>query len=216
MDKIFLLRHGMRLDLEDETYWRHYARRPDDTPLSANGIQQALETAEYIKDEGMKHIFASPFFRTLQTANLIAQKLDLKVNIEYGFMEQLAEIWFSDFPEIVPQEEAFEIFSNINKDYKSFVMPQFPENISKVDVFKRVGKTLEHVFEHYDEPILIVGHGASVWETTRNLWETGRATEHPPEEYNQKMCALHKFILEEGKWELAQSTTEHLSYVDTW
>src|SRR6476659_4624576 len=128
----------MRLDLEDEAYWRHYAKRIDDTPLSANGIKQAQETAELIKDEGIKHIFASPFFRTLQTANIIAQKLDLKVNIEYGFMEQLAEIWFSAFPEIIPQEEAFEIFSNINKDYKSFVMPAFPENVSKIDVFERV------------------------------------------------------------------------------
>ncbi|MBS4202138.1 histidine phosphatase family protein [Bacillus sp. FJAT-49732] len=216
MDKIFLLRHGMRLDLEDEAYWRHYAKRVDDTPLSANGINQAQETAELLKDEGIKHIFASPFFRTLQTANIIAEKLDLKVNIEYGFMEQLAEIWFSDFPEIITKEEAFEIFPSINKDYKSFVMPKFPENVSKVDVFERVGKTLEHVFEHYHEPILIVGHGASVWETTRNLWEKGRATEYPPKEYNQKMCALHKFTLQDGKWELALSTTEHLSYVDTW
>ncbi|NIK78689.1 broad specificity phosphatase PhoE [Paenibacillus castaneae] len=216
MDKILLLRHGMRLDLEDEAYWKHYARRPHDTPLSGNGIKQAQETAKFIKDEGVKFIFASPFFRTLQTANIIAEYLGLKVNIEYGFMEQLSEQWFTEFPNIVTREEAIEIFPSINQEYQSAVMPNFPENESDIQVFERTGRTLEHLFQQYCDPVLIVGHGASIWETTRNLWDTGKAMKYPPEQYSLKMCSLHKLIKVDRKWDLVLSTTNHLSYVDTW
>jgi broad specificity phosphatase PhoE len=164
----------------------------------------------------VKHIFASPFFRTLQTANIIALKLDLQVNIEYGFMEQLNPLWFAAFPDIGSLAEAYEIFSNVNKEYQSFVMPRFPENESKVDVFGRVGRTLEQIFERYGDTILIVGHGASIWETTRYLWEKARNSESPPSPFKTKMCVMHKLVLQNGKWELTLSTTDHLSYIDSW
>ncbi|MDB5085046.1 MAG: Phosphoglycerate mutase [Bacilli bacterium] len=208
INSVYLLRHGMRLDIDDKMYWPYYAKRPHDTPLSHNGIQQATENADFLKDAGVKHIFCSPFFRTIQTANIVADKLGLQVNIEHGFIELLNSDWFNDFPDIIPNDEAKIVFSNVNKDYKSFVRPQFPETSSEVDVFVRVKQTMEYIFEYYEEgPILIVGHGASMWETARSFVD-------PPEGFNTKMCALNHFIREEEKWRLVLSTTDHLSYID--
>lgn len=209
IETVYLLRHGMRLDGEDEIYWPYYAKRPDDTPLCSDGMRQAQETAAFLQGNGERidHIFSSPFFRALQTANIVAQKLNLKVNIEYGFIEQLASKWFTAFPDIIPKEEAIRVFPQINPDYQSLVYPIVPEDRSEVDVYHRVKKTFQEVGQRYDGNILVVGHGASLWEAARTFVSSRKG-------FNKKMGALHKFILKDGNWEFVLSTTDHLSVVD--
>ncbi|NIK78707.1 broad specificity phosphatase PhoE [Paenibacillus castaneae] len=161
VDKIFILRHGIRLDIDDKTYWRHYLKRRDDVPLSHRGITQAQETGEFLKNENVSHIFCSPFFRTLQTAHIVAEKLDLPIHIEYGFIEMLNPDWFATSPELVSLEEASEIFPRVNSEYRSYVQPQYPETDYEGAVLHRVKEALDQIIERYDGTILIVGHGAS-------------------------------------------------------
>ena len=116
VNEIIFLRHGIRLDVDDKDYYRHYLKRQDDIPLSYRGIIQAEETGEFLKQEKLHHIFSSPFFRTLQTAQAAAAKINLQINVERGFAEMLNPNWFAGFPELLSKEEALSIFPSMNPD----------------------------------------------------------------------------------------------------
>ncbi|MBS4202139.1 histidine phosphatase family protein [Bacillus sp. FJAT-49732] len=206
VNEVFVLRHGIRLDIDDKAYWRHYLKRKDDVPLSNRGIIQAQETGEFLKKENIKHIFSSPFFRTLQTAQAVATKLNLPINVEYGFIEMLNPDWFPAYPELLSKEEAASIFPSINRDYESIVRPEYPETDYEGVVLHRVKKALDEIITTYDGSILIVGHGASTESAAKALmlpdsWEG----------FNGKMCALNKYVYDDEKWSFAYGTTEHLS-----
>lgn len=59
---IWICRHGNRIDFVDPSW------KGSDPYLSPDGIIQAKETGKRLKDENIQHIFASPFFRTVETA----------------------------------------------------------------------------------------------------------------------------------------------------
>jgi len=203
---IFLVRHGHKRILDDPD-WRKTAQRPDDTPLSQKGILQAEETAELLAGEKLDLIFSSPFYRALETASIIAKRLKKQVNIEWGFSEWLNPKWFSKFPALMSLEEAAQAFPMVNKDYIPFTMPGFPELDEEVHVYDRVKRTLLKIQEHYSGSILIVGHGASVYQSARVLSD-------PPKGVRVEMCAVNKFVLQNGRWTLDFATIDHLSAPD--
>ncbi|MBS4178727.1 histidine phosphatase family protein [Lederbergia citrea] len=206
VNEVFILRHGIRLDIDDKAYFRHYLKRKDDVPLSSRGIIQAEETGEFLKNQHVTHIFSSPFFRTLQTAQAVASKLNLPINVEYGFIEMLNPNWFPADPELLTKKEALSVFPNINPDYESFVQPEYPETDYEGVVLHRVKKALDEIILRYDGTILIVGHGASTESAAKALMLPGSL-----EGFDGKMCALNKYVRENGKWTFAYCTTDHLS-----
>jgi broad specificity phosphatase PhoE len=46
-----------------------------------------------LKKEKIAHIFASPFLRTVQTANAVAEMLNLPIKLETGLSEWLNPVW---------------------------------------------------------------------------------------------------------------------------
>jgi broad specificity phosphatase PhoE len=53
-----------------------------DAPLTERGRQQAAEAAEALRDLGLQRLLVSPYMRTLQTAEIIAARLDLPITVE--------------------------------------------------------------------------------------------------------------------------------------
>src|SRR5699024_2099644 len=143
LQKIYFLRHGIRLDVDDKRYWQHYVKDTDDVPLSYRGLIQAEETAEFLQDKNIDYIFSYPFFRTLQTADIIAEKLNVKVNIEHGLIENLG--FFSEYPKVLSIEEAVKIFPQVDSSYETLVQPKFPEKSYEGDVYARVKKTIDKI-----------------------------------------------------------------------
>lgn len=206
IQSIYLLRHGLRLDLEDKAHYRYYLKRPMDIPLSAKGMIQAKETGDWLKRERIDHIFASPFFRTLQTAQLVAERLNLEINVEYGFMEYLLPKWFETFPELLARWEAQAVFPAINKNYESLVMPDYPE-VDAILLYFRVKQTIEHILRHYDGSILIVGHGAPIYAAASYLLDE-------PAGEDMEMSEIRKFAVHNGKWRKEWEQTGHLTYTE--
>ncbi|MBV8884961.1 MAG: histidine phosphatase family protein, partial [Chroococcidiopsidaceae cyanobacterium CP_BM_RX_35] len=64
---VWLARHGNRIDFVNPE-WFKTAERRYDPHLSDDGVVQAQQLAQRLKGEGIAHIFASPFLRTVQTA----------------------------------------------------------------------------------------------------------------------------------------------------
>lgn len=75
---IFIIRHGERLDRVNLN-WASKALRPQDTPLSQMGHEQAKRLGKWLYSKipirKPTKIFCSPFIRCVQTANEIAEQL---------------------------------------------------------------------------------------------------------------------------------------------
>lgn len=203
---IWIARHGNRLDFVNPE-WFNTAPRRYDPPLSEDGFIQGMELGQRLKSEDITHIFASPFLRTIQTADKVAQILNLPIKLEAGLGEWHNPAWMTEIPEIHPADFLAAKYSLIDKNYKSYLSPSYPE--TKADVNQRTAKTVRQIVADYQENVLIVGHGASVYGVTRGL------VENIPEK-KVPLCSLTKIIRQGDQWNLEfYADTSHLSQTET-
>ena len=201
---LWLARHGNRQDFVDDT-WRDSAERPDDPGLSPDGLEQAEQLAERLKDIPVDTIFASPYLRTVQTAQIIAEALDKRVFLEPGLGEKLSETYFSGEPEILSLERLAEDFPNVELGHEPLLKPVFPED-DKANV-SRMGEAAELIVNKYEGTLLFVGHGATVSGVVQAL--TGSQEGAAP------LCSLTKLVKEGETWQLAFSNdVSHLDEVE--
>ena len=199
---VWIARHGNRLDFVNPE-WFNTAERRYDPPLSEDGLIQARELGHRLKAENIAHIFASPFLRTIQTANEVAHILNLPIKLEAGLGEWHNPDWMSETPEIHPPEFLAARYPSIDWDYQSIVTPQYPE--SEEEVNRRTSTTVQKLVAKFSEEILIVGHGASVWGGTRGL-----VPDCPT--FKISLCCLVKIVSNDNNWQLELAgDTSHLS-----
>lgn len=203
---VWIARHGNRLDFVTPE-WFKTAKRPYDPPLSEDGVVQARELGWRLKRENIAHIFASPFLRTIQTANQVAEILNLPIKIEAGLSEWLNPYWMTESPEIHPQEFLAERYHRIDWSYTSRVVPQYPE--SEETVLKRAAETARKLVAEFSEDILLVAHGASVLGTTRGLVSGNPIV-------NASLCCLVKIVRCHDEWKIElNGDTSHLSLTES-
>ncbi len=109
---IWIARHANRIDFVNPD-WFFTAERPFDPHLSEDGVVQAQELAQRLRAENITHIFASPFFRTVQTAHQVAEVLNLPIKIESGLSEWLNSDWMPSMPEKLSIDALQKIFPRI-------------------------------------------------------------------------------------------------------
>ncbi|HEX8591450.1 MAG TPA: class I tRNA ligase family protein [Candidatus Paceibacterota bacterium] len=152
-NRYFVTRHGEAennvLDLLDSTNEKKW-------PLTDKGRERAREGAQKIKDAGITKIFASPFERTKQTAEIMAGELGLsKADIIYT--DRIRDF---DFGELHgTSHKAF------TEDLRKRLLytDKVPGGASYQDEKNRFGEFLyELEREHQNENILIVSHGIAV------------------------------------------------------
>ena len=203
---VWIARHGNRLDFVNPE-WFNTAPRRYDPPLSKDGFVQAAELGQRLKHEPIRHIFASPFLRTIQTATEIAQILDLPIKLEAGLSEWHNPKWMSEMPEIHPQDFLAREYPLIDWSYQSYFHPSYPEN--KAEVYRRTAKTIQKLVWDFSDNILIVGHGVSVHGVTYGL---------VPETPHLKvaLCSLTKVIWNSDRWKLEFfADTSHLTQTES-
>ena len=199
---VWIARHGNRLDFVNPE-WFNTAQRRYDPPLAEDGFIQARELGQRLKSEKIDHIFASPFLRTIQTANEIGQILDLPIKLESGLGEWHNPEWMTEVPEIHPEDLLADKYDLIDWNYQTRFTSSYPE--TKEDVNRRTAKTIQKLVSDYCEDILIVGHGASVYGVTKGL---------VPDSLEDKvaLCSLTKIVQQKDKWDLEfYADTSHLS-----
>lgn len=151
---IWLCRHGERMDSVDRAFGG------PDPILSELGLVQAEETGARLRGEHIRRIFTSPFLRAVQTADGIAEALDLPLFIERGFGEWLNPEWFSEDPPLAIAP-LLRHFRRIDASHTSVVTPTLPETGDVAS--RRSGEAaLTIAARHPNEDLLFVGHGHSV------------------------------------------------------
>ena len=79
--ELYLIRHGQSTNNEGKL------PRVADPPLTDIGLEQARWVGESLKDEGITRLYSSPMLRTLQTAQIISDIIDLPPHIFVGLHE---------------------------------------------------------------------------------------------------------------------------------
>jgi broad specificity phosphatase PhoE len=202
---VWIARHGNRLDFVNPE-WFNTAERPYDPPLSEDGLIQAKQLGQRLVREGIKHIFASPFLRAVQTANPVAEALDLSIKLESGLSEWLNPAWMKTEPERLSIDALQEQFPRIDPSYTSRVIAKYPETNEMV--LERTAQTAKCLTAEFSEDMLLVGHGASVVGTTHGL--VGGTPE-----VNAALCCLVKLVRQEQGWMMElNGDTSHVSQTE--
>lgn len=205
---VWIARHANRLDFVNPD-WFLTAERRYDPPLSDDGFVQAKQLAERLKKEKIAHIFASPFLRTVQTANAVAEELDLRIRLETGLSEWLNPAWMTEEPERLSVPALKELFPRIDSSYTPRIAAKYPETHEQVR--SRSGQTARCLAtEFFPEHILLVAHGASVLGAAMGLVGDVAKTE-----VKASLCSLVKVVLQGPEWLLElKGDTSHLTQVE--
>ena len=203
---VWIARHGNRIDFVNPD-WFLTAEHRYDPHLSEDGHVQAKQLANRLKGEGISHIFASPFLRTVQTANHAAEALDLSIKLEWGLCEWLNPEWMTEMPETESVEDLCRRFPRIDASYKGGIA-NYPETGEAC--LKRAGETAQRLAAEFPEDMLLVGHGSSVVGSA--LWLVGGARR----KINASLCCLVKVVRDQGEWSIAlNGDTSHLTDSET-
>ncbi|MEH2418138.1 histidine phosphatase family protein [Nostoc sp.] len=205
---VWIARHANRLDFVNPD-WFLTAERRYDPPLSDDGMVQAQQLAKRLKRENIAHIFASPFLRTVQTANAVAEVLNLPIKLETGLSEWLNPVWMTEEPGKLSTPALAELFPRIDTSYTSRIAAKYPETHEKVR--ERSGQTARCLATEYlPEDILLVAHGASVLGGAMGL-----VGEIAKTEVKASLCSLVKVVRQDPEWLLELTgDTSHLTHIE--
>jgi broad specificity phosphatase PhoE len=205
---VWIARHANRIDFVNPD-WFLTAERRYDPHLSEDGLIQAELLAKRLMKENIRHIFASPFLRTVQTANSVAEVLDLSIKLETGLSEWLNPEWMTEEPKRLSSIALATLFPRIDLSYTSRIAAQYPETRQKTR--DRSGQTARClVTEFFPDDILLVGHGASVLGAAMGL--VGEIAQN---EIKASLCSLVKVVRQDAQWLLElKGDTSHLNQTE--
>ena len=154
-NQYFILRHAESTKNQDGEITSSKLEK-DTYDLTEKGKIQAEKIAHDLKNKKIDLIFSSPFLRTKRTAEIIAQKLNLKVKID----ERLKEVDYGSEHEGLDQESFLKAFS-----YPEYFSQKLGlDGESRDDVKKRLFSFIKEVEGKYENKnILIVSHGDPLW-----------------------------------------------------
>ncbi|PJF21609.1 MAG: hypothetical protein CUN56_10215 [Phototrophicales bacterium] len=198
--KLYLVRHGERLDSVDRT-WRGEKYNP---PLSDTGLQQAHLLGDRLKSSPIDLIVSSPYLRALQTANAIAQARHQRFIVDEGVGEWQGKSMMPQCPTLTPPEHYKDDFHLMDLSHQSEVSPIWGESVAQV--FERYQKAVSALLKKYDGNILIVGHGRTVTGIAHVL------TDKPEAYFQYHLAGLTVLCLSNGNWTIElNSDTAHLA-----
>lgn len=152
---IYMLRHG-------ETEWNTKLRiqGQTDTELNENGINQAIEAGEELKNMHLKvdRIFSSPQKRAWTTAIIIGEKLA----IECEKVEGLQEICFGKWEGLTWEQVENEFPDEYHYWHENRRTVSPPGGESYQQLLKRTVTALKQIIDREDKDCIVVAHSAVI------------------------------------------------------
>lgn len=145
-----------------------------DVPINEKGRGQALELAESLAGKGFSCVYASPLRRARETADMIAQRLELPVP---SFHDGLKERHFGHYQGI-PKEELAVTHPEVLEEITSRNPAGHFEGGESMDHFAdRVIHALGDIADQHEaETVLVVTHGWVMDVITRHVQGLPRST----------------------------------------
>jgi broad specificity phosphatase PhoE len=202
-ETVWVVRHGQRQDTVDPN-WEDNADRIHDPGLTDLGRWAAWRVGRRFADtdKSFDAIYASPFLRTVQTADEICRELGTETYLEPGLGEHLNPEWFDAMPETVPHWQLAEWFDTVRLDHNPHIEPTFPEDHEQA--MARAGEAARYIAEAESGTVLLVGHGLTVGGIVQGLVGSADGVDAP-------LCGLTRMTREGDEWQLDFSgDTTHL------
>ncbi len=169
---LYVVRHGQAGE-------KGFRSPTQETILTPLGEEQAKCAGAYLKKIGFKGtVYASPIYRTMQTASFICDALDVKFIIEAGLQEHSLPKNPEDVQTIVPYGCSREQFAQY---FPRAIIPEdyvYPWRVSKETEENRtirMEKTLDKLLAKTKGNLLLVTHGGSMGALRRILAKRGGA-----------------------------------------
>lgn len=173
--ELILIRHGLpeRVETEDGT--------PADPPLSEVGHEQARRMADWLSDEPIDFLYASPMQRAVQTATPLAEKKGLTPELREGVAE-----YDRNADHYIPVEE----LKKYDYDKWLRLMRGEIEDINFPLFCESVITTLnEIVANHRGETVAVVCHGGVI-----NVWTAHVIGLDPRMFFNPNYTSINRFM----------------------
>ena len=163
MGRLVLIRHGE----SEGNRERHFTRTPE-VPLTADGLEQARVAGRWIAARfAPVRIVSSPFRRALQTGAVLAETLDLPVDVE----PDLREMSYGDLA-----GQPYEVGRGI-RGTQAYWDWRPPNGETLVEVLARAGAALDRLAATAPEhDLVVVSHGGvmrALWRHVTGDWQSG-------------------------------------------
>ena len=159
MQTLWLVRHAHRLDFI-EPEWFDTAIYRYDPPLSPEGSARASTLASELSHIPFDRLFSSPFLRSIQTADPLARLRGLPIQLEWGLCEWLCQDWSSELPQTTPVEELVQLYSNIDLNYQSLILPCYPETLAQLST--RTFSVAQKLVQCNGDRVVAIAHKGSI------------------------------------------------------
>ncbi len=159
MTTLLLIRHG-----QNDYVGRRLAGRRPDVHLNQHGREQALALAEVLCHAPIKAIYSSPLERAVETAQPLAQALNLPVQVRPGLVEIDFGGWVGKTPKQMARMKLWPVVQ------KTPSLMRFPGGESFPEAQQRIAQDIEAIalenqpdnlvalFSHSDAIKLAVAH----------------------------------------------------------
>lgn len=167
---LYLVRHGENPANLDKIF----SSKLIDLSLTAKGLLQAQQTADFFRELNInlvdwtgQAVFSSPLKRALETASIMAERLNLEVVIQ----EEFREIDVGALEERPGTAADWSIHQRIMDDwFDGHNESRFPEGENYNDLWTRMQTGLiEAVKDRTGQNSIIVGHGGILSATLKDL-----------------------------------------------
>jgi probable phosphoglycerate mutase len=157
MTRVFWVRHGQNV----ANLSRTFSYRVFDGDLTDQGRDQALVLARSLADAGLRFtaLWASPLRRAMQTAEILAHELDLRLA---GSLDELREV---NVGELDGRNDAtaWATYDQILADWRNGNLDRrFPGGENRHELAARISSALHRLASASAGPILVVAHGANI------------------------------------------------------
>jgi probable phosphoglycerate mutase len=151
MPTILLIRHGEN----DYVKKGRLAGRIPGVHLNQRGVEQAQELAEKLAGAPVRSIYSSPLERATETAEPIAQKLGLEVNICQGLIEVDVGDWHDQRIKSLSRSKPWRVIQTMPS------RGSFPGGETVVEAQLRVCQAVEKIANNHDgkDLVICVSHG---------------------------------------------------------
>jgi broad specificity phosphatase PhoE len=203
-DELYVVRHGQRQDSVDPE-WEAVADRVHDPPLTELGRWAAWRVGRRFAEAGTPFdaVYASPFRRTVETADEVCRELETTFELEPGLGEYHNPEWFDRDPETLPAEDLRERFGTLRLGRDPHVVPAFPE--SHDEAIGRIATAARQLADGTEGSVLLVGHGITVAGVVGGLVGSAAEADAP-------LCGVTRLVADvDGTWRLDYTgDTSHL------
>ena len=204
MKTLYLVRHG-----ETDHNAEGRAMGQMDTPLNARGLDQALQTAEFLRRYPIEHIVSSDLGRAMATAQPLAEALGLSIvpdprlrELSFGILEG----------KTVAECEALDPESTARWRTGHFDAA-LPGGESRRSLMQRTRAVLDEIIAGPHAHIALFSHGGTLNALHTHMVEHGHPTprEHIPRVFRFSNGSVSMSAWVDGQWRfLAVNSTFHL------